>query len=120
MALCWIGMIGSLLLLVNFWPRAMLVICFVCFLSFISTARDFSEYQRLVTRLRADASARGREQRFRLAHVARRPDRSVEGECLLQLPVGLWAPAFARQLISVAVGVVSHLFRIGNREARER
>ena len=45
MALCWIGMIGSLLLLVNFWPRAMLVICFVCFLSFISTARDFSEYQ---------------------------------------------------------------------------
>ena len=29
-------------------------------------------------------------------------------------------PAFARQLISVAVGVVSHLFRIGNREARER
>lgn len=45
MALCWIGMIASLLLVVNAWPRAMLLICFVCFLSFVSTARDFSEYQ---------------------------------------------------------------------------
>jgi lipase maturation factor 1 len=44
-ALCWIGMVASLLLVLNFWPRAMLVICFVCFLSFVCTARDFSEYQ---------------------------------------------------------------------------
>ena len=43
--LCWIGMVASLLLVLNFWPRAMLVICFVCFLSFVCTARDFSEYQ---------------------------------------------------------------------------
>jgi len=44
-ALCWIGMIASILLVLNLWPRAMLAICFVCFLSFVSTARDFSEYQ---------------------------------------------------------------------------
>jgi len=44
-ALCWAGMIASLLLLLNFWPRAMLAICFVCFLSFVSAAEDFSGYQ---------------------------------------------------------------------------
>jgi lipase maturation factor 1 len=44
-ALCWAGMIASLLLLLNFWPRAMLAICFVCFLSFVSAAGDFSGYQ---------------------------------------------------------------------------
>ena len=44
-ALCWMGMIASLLLLVNVWPRGMLVICFVCFLSFVSAAQDFSSYQ---------------------------------------------------------------------------
>src|SRR5215469_4227585 len=44
-ALCWAGMIASLLLLLNFWPRAMLVICFVFFLSFVSAAEDFSGYQ---------------------------------------------------------------------------
>ena len=45
MAMCWIGMIAALLLVLNFWPRGMLVICLVCFLSFVSAARDFSEYQ---------------------------------------------------------------------------
>jgi lipase maturation factor 1 len=44
-ALCWIGMAASLLLLLNLWPRGMLVICFVCFLSFVSAAQDFSGYQ---------------------------------------------------------------------------
>src|SRR5580700_2388714 len=34
-ALCWVGMAASLLLVVNVWPRGMLVICFVCFLSFV-------------------------------------------------------------------------------------
>ena len=43
--LCWVGMIASLLLVVNVWPRGMLAICFVCFLSFVSTAQDFSNYQ---------------------------------------------------------------------------
>jgi hypothetical protein len=45
MALCWIGMAASLLLVINFWPRGMLVICFICFLSFVSAAQDFSGYQ---------------------------------------------------------------------------
>jgi lipase maturation factor 1 len=44
-AICWIGMIASLLVAVNFWPRGMLLICFVCFLAFVSAAQDFSSYQ---------------------------------------------------------------------------
>jgi hypothetical protein len=43
--ICWAGMIASLLLVLNFWPRGMLVLCFVCFLSFVSAAQDFSAYQ---------------------------------------------------------------------------
>jgi hypothetical protein len=43
--LCWIGMVASLLLVFNVWPRGMLLICFVCFLSFVSAAQDFSGYQ---------------------------------------------------------------------------
>ena len=45
MILCWIGMAASLLLVLNLWPRATLVICFVAFLSFITAAQDFSGYQ---------------------------------------------------------------------------
>jgi hypothetical protein len=44
-ALCWVGMIASLLLLFNVWPRGSLALCFVCFLSFVSAAQDFSGYQ---------------------------------------------------------------------------
>src|SRR5271166_6192857 len=44
-AICWVGMIASLLLAINIWPRGMLLICFVCFLSFVSAAQDFSGYQ---------------------------------------------------------------------------
>src|SRR5437016_8266222 len=43
--ICWAGMIASLLLVLNLWPRGMLAICFVCFLSFVSAAQDFSGYQ---------------------------------------------------------------------------
>src|SRR6266436_651575 len=43
--ICWAGMIASALLILNFWPRGMLAICFVCFLSFVSAAQDFSAYQ---------------------------------------------------------------------------
>ena len=45
MAMCWLGLAASLLLTANIWPRAMLLICFVCFLSFVSAAQDFSGYQ---------------------------------------------------------------------------
>ena len=43
--ICWAGMIASLLLVLNVWPRASLFICFVCFLSFVAAAQDFSGYQ---------------------------------------------------------------------------
>jgi lipase maturation factor 1 len=45
MVLCWAGMIASLLLMLNLWPRGMLAICFVLFLSFVSAAQEFSGYQ---------------------------------------------------------------------------
>jgi len=44
-ALCWVGMAASMLLILNLSPRAMLVVCFACFLSFVSAAQDFSGYQ---------------------------------------------------------------------------
>src|SRR5712692_5221464 len=43
--LCWVGLIASLLLVMNLWPRATLLVCFLAFLSFVSAAQDFSEYQ---------------------------------------------------------------------------
>lgn len=43
--LCWTGLIASILLVFNFWPRGMLVVCFVAFLSFVAAAQDFSGYQ---------------------------------------------------------------------------
>lgn len=45
MALCWVGLIASVLLIANIWPRAMLLACFLCFLSFVGAAQDFSGYQ---------------------------------------------------------------------------
>src|SRR5271170_2358063 len=44
-AFCWAGMLASLLLVFNVWPRGALAVCFVCFLSFVSAAGDFSGYQ---------------------------------------------------------------------------
>jgi hypothetical protein len=45
LALCVAGMVASLLLVANIWPRAMLLICFAGFLSFIAAAQDFASYQ---------------------------------------------------------------------------
>ena len=45
MIVCWIGAVASLALLLNIWPRASLAVCFVCFLSFVCAAQDFSNYQ---------------------------------------------------------------------------
>jgi hypothetical protein len=45
LGLMWAGLIASVLLIANFWPRVMLVLCFVCFLSFVGAAQDFSGYQ---------------------------------------------------------------------------
>jgi len=40
-----VGLIAAVILIVNVWPRAMLLVCFVCYLSFVSAAQDFSGYQ---------------------------------------------------------------------------
>jgi hypothetical protein len=45
MALVWGGLIASVLLILNVWPRGMIAICLVLFLSFIGAAQDFSSYQ---------------------------------------------------------------------------
>jgi hypothetical protein len=45
LALCRAGMVASVLLVLNVWPRGALGVCFVCFLSFVSAAGDFSGYQ---------------------------------------------------------------------------
>ena len=45
LALCWVGMLASLLLVCNIWPRGSVFICLICFLSFVSAAGDFSSYQ---------------------------------------------------------------------------
>lgn len=45
MMVCWIGLIASLLVFLNLWPRASLFVCFICFLSFIAIAQDFASYQ---------------------------------------------------------------------------
>jgi hypothetical protein len=45
MVLCWAGLVAAVLLMLNLWPRAALVVCVTAFLSFVSAARDFSEYQ---------------------------------------------------------------------------
>jgi hypothetical protein len=45
MALSWVGLLASLLVMANVAPRASLVVCFLCFLSFIGVAQDFGQYQ---------------------------------------------------------------------------
>lgn len=45
MALMWVGLVASVAVTLNLWPRAGLVVCFICFLSFVSVAQDFSGYQ---------------------------------------------------------------------------
>jgi Lipase maturation factor len=42
---CWIGMAAAVLLTINIWPRAMLLVCLVSYLSFIAALQDFSSYQ---------------------------------------------------------------------------
>jgi Lipase maturation factor len=39
------GLLAAILLTINILPRGMLLICFVCFLSFVAAASDFSGYQ---------------------------------------------------------------------------
>lgn len=43
--LCWGGLIASIFLTLNIWPRGSLAACLALFLSFIAAAQDFSSYQ---------------------------------------------------------------------------
>ncbi len=45
MFVTWLGIAASIAVVLNLWPRASLVVCFVCFLSFVAAAQDFSGYQ---------------------------------------------------------------------------
>lgn len=45
MAIAWIGLIASVAAFVNAWPRLSFFLCFICFLSFVCAAGDFSGYQ---------------------------------------------------------------------------
>ncbi len=45
MALCWVGLVASVLATANVWPRATLLVCLICFLSFVHAADEFANYQ---------------------------------------------------------------------------
>jgi hypothetical protein len=45
LAIVWVGIASSLLLVLNVWPRLTIAICEVCFLSFIAGLQAFSSYQ---------------------------------------------------------------------------
>jgi hypothetical protein len=45
MLVCWLGLIASVAVVLNLWPRGTLAVCLVCFLSFVAAAQDFSGYQ---------------------------------------------------------------------------
>jgi hypothetical protein len=42
----WIaGLIASVALILNLWPRTSIAVCFIAYLSFVAVGQDFSEYQ---------------------------------------------------------------------------
>ena len=45
MLISWLGLLASVAVILNLWPRGALAICLVCFLSFVAAAQDFSGYQ---------------------------------------------------------------------------
>ncbi len=45
MAAMWIGLIASVIALLNLWPRLSFLVCFVCYLSFVTATNVFSSYQ---------------------------------------------------------------------------
>ncbi|MGA8089619.1 MAG: lipase maturation factor family protein [Terracidiphilus sp.] len=45
MIVTWIGLAASIIAFVNLWPRLSFLLCFLCFLSFVTAANEFSNYQ---------------------------------------------------------------------------
>jgi len=42
--LAWVGLVASILLILNFWPRGMIFVCLAAFLSFITALQTFFSY----------------------------------------------------------------------------
>ncbi|HET9839364.1 MAG TPA: lipase maturation factor family protein [Candidatus Angelobacter sp.] len=45
MVVCWLGIVASVAVVLNLWPRLSLAVSFVCLLSFVSALQVFSSYQ---------------------------------------------------------------------------
>jgi lipase maturation factor 1 len=45
MLVCWLGLLASVAVVLNLWPRVSLLVCLICYLSFVAAAQDFSGYQ---------------------------------------------------------------------------
>ena len=45
MLITWLGLLASLAVVFNLWPRLSLSVCLICFLSFVAAAQDFSGFQ---------------------------------------------------------------------------
>jgi hypothetical protein len=45
MFITWLGLIASVAVIFNLWPRGALAVCLICFLSFVAAAQDFSGFQ---------------------------------------------------------------------------
>ena len=45
MWITWLGLLASVAAVLNLWPRVSFAVCFVCFLSFVAAAQDFSGFQ---------------------------------------------------------------------------
>jgi hypothetical protein len=45
MLVTWLGLMASVALVLNLWPRGALAVCLVSYLSFVAAAQDFSSYQ---------------------------------------------------------------------------
>ena len=92
MLVIWIGMLASALAFVNLLPRVNFLLCFICFLSFVAIAEEFSGYQSDGMLLEAGFLALFF---WAPAHIAR---------------MGSGPPALSSQLVSTARGVVPNLF----------
>ena len=102
MAMVWVGLVASVLVMLNVAPRISLAVCWVCFLSFIAVSQDFGSYQSDGMLLEA-------------------------GFLSLFVAPGGWWPGWGRKslatraaVVAVVVGVVSDLLRVGCGEAAER
>ena len=44
-ALVWVGLVASVAIILNLWPRVSIAVAGICFLSFIAAAQEFASYQ---------------------------------------------------------------------------